>query len=190
MKYQSLTTVMVTVLPSAASTFVLKTKNNHKLTPMLNGHHYENTNININEDFALPLRSTYQKDIDALNEILESKGAHQLDQIKHLNMDIQQTRQNYPEVALPQKLRDALADYRNAEAKYGADSREAKIAYTYLSDISIAKGLKPERYLGYDTASSDALNEGLSAVTALEELKDENAHGDKCKCHWNQRRCI
>jgi len=175
MKYQLLTTVMV-VLPSAASTFVLKAENNHKMPHMWNGNHYENTN-NINKD-ELPLRSKYRKDIDSLNLLLDSKGVHQLDQIKHLIKDIQQTRQEHPEVALPQKLRDALSDYRNAEAKYGADSREAKVAYAYLCDISVAKGLKPRTY---------PMNEGMSPGKALEELK-EIAHGEKCKCHWNRNR--
>jgi hypothetical protein len=176
MKYQLLTTVMV-VLPSAASTFVLKAENNHKMPHMWNGNHYEKTN-NINKDFELPLRSKYRKDIDSLNLLLDSKGVHQLDQIKHLIKDIQQTRQEHPEVALPQKLRDALSDYRNAEAKYGADSREAKVAYAYLCDIFVAKGLKPRTY---------PMNEGMSPGKALEELK-EIAHGEKCKCHWNRNR--
>ena len=127
MKHQFLTaaTTMVMALPSAS--FVLKTSKNpttHNIK--LHGQHK-----NTNED-SPALRSKYKKDIDALkNMLLDSPEMHKrrLEQMKQLIEDIQLTRreEHAAELALPIMVRDALADYVNAEAKYGGDSREAKV---------------------------------------------------------------
>lgn len=83
-------------------------------------------------------------------------------------------------VILPQKVREALASYHNAEQKYGSDSREAKIAYEYFVDISHAQDLHPNRHVGDDNNihSESVLKEALNAVHVLEELK-EIAHVEK-----------
>ena len=82
------------------------------------------------------------------------------------------------QVALPHKVREALADYHRAETKYGPDSREAKIAHEYFLDISRAEDLKPNHHLDDDFHSLLALNDALDAVNVLEELK-EIAHVEK-----------
>ena len=129
MKHQFLTaaTTMVMALPSAS--FVLKTSKNPPTHIIkLHGQHK-----NTNEDTASPaLRSKYKKDIDALkNLLLDSPEMHKrrLEKMKQLIEDIQLTRreEHAAELALPIMVRDALADYVNAEAKYGGDSREAKV---------------------------------------------------------------
>lgn len=83
-------------------------------------------------------------------------------------------------MALPRKVREALASYHNAEQKYGSDSREAKIAYEYFVDISHAQDLHPDRHLGdgTDVYSESVLKDSLNAVHVLEELK-EIAHVEK-----------
>ena len=70
-------------------------------------------------------------------------------------------------------MREALADYHRAETKYGAYSREAKIAHEYFLDISRAKNLHPDHYDNDGEDSySDLLKEALEAVHVLEELKE------------------
>lgn len=81
------------------------------------------------------------------------------------------------QVALPQKVREALASYHNAEKKYGADSREAKIAFEYFVDISHAQDLHPDRYLN-SSSDNDIFQDALSGVHVLDELK-EIAHVEK-----------
>eukprot|EP01083_Nonionella_stella_P161662 529796_1 len=83
------------------------------------------------------------------------------------------------QVTLPHKVREALAAYHRAEAKYGHDSREAKVAHEYFLDISNAENMRPEHYyLEKDPHSSVVLDEALNAVNVLEELK-EIAHLEK-----------
>eukprot|EP00584_Thalassiosira_punctigera_P021255 CAMPEP_0172554916 /NCGR_PEP_ID=MMETSP1067-20121228/57011_1 /TAXON_ID=265564 ORGANISM="Thalassiosira punctigera, Strain Tpunct2005C2" /NCGR_SAMPLE_ID=MMETSP1067 /ASSEMBLY_ACC=CAM_ASM_000444 /LENGTH=216 /DNA_ID=CAMNT_0013343385 /DNA_START=133 /DNA_END=783 /DNA_ORIENTATION=- len=122
-------------------------------------------------------RSRYKMDIDMLDQLLDSEEEEKLEEIRALIQDIQETRKNNPEVALPHKVREALADYRRAEAKYGRDSREAKIARAYFLDISNAEDMKPERYREKGDRS-DVLDEAVNAVNVLEELK-EIAHMEK-----------
>lgn len=81
------------------------------------------------------------------------------------------------QVALPQRVRDALVSYHSAEQKYGVDSREAKVAYEYFVDISHAQDLHPDRHLG-NGIDATLLKEALNAVHVLEELK-EIAHVEK-----------
>ena len=81
-------------------------------------------------------------------------------------------------VAIPHKVREALAEYHRAEAKYGHESREAKIAHEYFIDISSANGMKPEHYNKKDMFTTHLLDEALTAVNVLEELK-EIAHVEK-----------
>ncbi|KAL3791502.1 hypothetical protein HJC23_011533 [Cyclotella cryptica] len=87
----------------------------------------------------------------------------------------------HPQVALPRKVREALAEYHHAETKYGTDSREAKIAYEYFVDISHARDLHPDRHQDEgeseggekgDVHSSMVLEEALNAIHVLEELKE------------------
>ena len=80
-------------------------------------------------------------------------------------------------MALPRKVREALAEYHHAETKYGSDSREAKIAYEYFVDISHARDLHPDRHQEdeggkEDVHSSMVLEEALNAIHVLEELKE------------------
>jgi len=76
-------------------------------------------------------------------------------------------------------VREALADFHRVEAKYGRDSREAKIAHEYFLDISNAANMKPEHYYEEkDSVSTFDLNEALDAVSVLEDLK-EIAHMEK-----------
>ena len=82
------------------------------------------------------------------------------------------------QVALPHKVREALAEYHRAEAKYGHDSREAQVAHEYFLDISSAENIKPEHYLGHDSHEDEVMDAALNAVNALEELK-EIAHVEK-----------
>lgn len=163
-------------LPSAHS-FVLTAKYNYVMPRVLPWQLYASIN---EESVSLPLPSRYKKDIDDLNLLLDSQEVQKLEQIKHLILDIQQIQQNHEVSLLPRQVRDALTDYHNAKAKYGVDSREAKVAHAYFTDISNAKGLKPNRYLGDSSVAANALAEGLAAVKALEELQ-EIAHEEKCK---------
>lgn len=75
-------------------------------------------------------------------------------------------------------MRDALADFHRAEAKYGRDSREAKIAHEFFLDVSHADDMKPNHHLDDDFHSVILLKEALDAVHVLEELK-EIAHAEK-----------
>jgi hypothetical protein len=86
-------------------------------------------------------------------------------------------------MALPKKLRDALAEYHHAEQKYGTDSQEAKIAHEYFVDISHSVHLHPDRRLADVDSSEDyypsiVLKDALNTVHVLEELK-EIAHVEK-----------
>ena len=82
------------------------------------------------------------------------------------------------QVALPHKVREALAEYHRAEAEYGHDSREAEICHEYFLDISNAENMKPEHYYEKDSHSTLVLDEALDAVNILEDLK-EIAHMEK-----------
>ena len=82
------------------------------------------------------------------------------------------------QVALSPKVREALAEFHRAEAKYGHDSREAQVAHEYFLDISNAENAKPEHHYDKDAHSSEVLKEALNAVNVLEELK-EIAHMEK-----------
>lgn len=73
-------------------------------------------------------------------------------------------------------MRDALAEYRAAETEYGAESREAKVAYEYFVDISHARDLHPDRHENDEEGRKDSSNvvweEALNAIRVLEELKE------------------
>eukprot|EP00804_Cyclotella_cryptica_P005103 CCRYP_011545-RA/>CCRYP_011545-RA protein AED:0.32 eAED:0.32 QI:228/1/1/1/0.66/0.5/4/1572/233 len=126
-------------------------------------------------------RSRYRTDINALSQLLDSNEEQKLEEMKRLIQDIQEVRRTSPEVALPRKVREALAEYHHAETKYGTDSREAKIAYEYFVDISHARDLHPDRHQDEgeseggekgDVHSSMVLEEALNAIHVLEELKE------------------
>lgn len=84
----------------------------------------------------------------------------------------------FSQVALPHKIREALASFHRAEAEYGHDSREAKIAHEYFLDISDSDNMRPEHYYATDGHETQVLDEALDAVNHLEELK-EIAHLEK-----------
>ncbi len=81
-------------------------------------------------------------------------------------------------VALPRRVRDALADFHRAESKYGPDSREAKIAHEYFLDVSKTKVVKPEHNLDDEYHAMTLLKKAVEAVHVLEELK-EIAHAER-----------
>lgn len=125
----------------------------------------------------LSTRTRYKMDIDALDQLLDAQEENKLEAIRALIKDIQETRKKNPEVALPHKVREALAEYHRAESKYGHDSREARVAHEYFLDISAAEDMKPEHF-GTDTHSSEVIDAAINAVNVLEELK-EIAHLEK-----------
>mmetsp|Transcript_9695 Transcript_9695/g.16925 ORF Transcript_9695/g.16925 Transcript_9695/m.16925 type:complete len:209 (-) Transcript_9695:199-825(-) len=129
-------------------------------------------------DETLSTRSRYKTDIDALDQLLDSNEEEKLEQIRALIEDIQETRKNNPEVAIPHKVRDALAEYHRAEAKFGHDSREAQVCHEYFLDVSRSENIRPEHYESKDARVSFFLDEALEAVNVLEELK-EIAHLEK-----------
>ncbi|KAL7536247.1 hypothetical protein ACHAWF_005416 [Thalassiosira exigua] len=127
------------------------------------------------ESEPLSTRSRYMMDINALDQLLNAQEEEKLEEIRALVKDIQETRRNNPEVALPHKVREALADFHRAEAKYGHDSREAQISHEYFLDILHAD---PEHYYDKDEETTSLLQEALGAVNVLEDLK-EIAHVEK-----------
>lgn len=130
------------------------------------------------QDEPLSTRTRYKNDINALDQLLDAQEEEKLEEIRALVQDIQETRKNNPEVALSHRVREALADYHSAEAKYGPHSREAKVAHEYFVDICNAENMKPEHLYAKDAHSTELLKEALEAVNVLEELK-EIAHMEK-----------
>mmetsp|Transcript_6623 Transcript_6623/g.12501 ORF Transcript_6623/g.12501 Transcript_6623/m.12501 type:complete len:207 (-) Transcript_6623:1551-2171(-) len=127
---------------------------------------------------ALSTRSRYKMDINALDQLLDTQEEEKLEEIRALIKDIQETRKKNPEVAIPHKVREALAEYHRAEGKYGRDSREAEIAHEYFLDISTSENMRPEHYYEKDSQIAPILDGALIAVDLLEELK-EMAHMEK-----------
>ncbi|KAL7520943.1 hypothetical protein ACHAWX_005636 [Stephanocyclus meneghinianus] len=120
-------------------------------------------------------RSRYKADMDELHRLLDSDQQQTLHEMKRLIRDIQRLRRSDTEAALPRKVRDALAEYRAAETEYGAESREAKVAYEYFVDISHARDLHPDRHEeneGRKDSSNVVWEEALNAIRVLEELKE------------------
>ncbi|KAL3756616.1 hypothetical protein ACHAWU_005844 [Discostella pseudostelligera] len=136
-------------------------------------------------DEPLTTRSRYKMDVNALNQLLNAQEEEKLEEIRALVKSIQDTRKNNPEVALPHKVREALADYHRAQTEYGHDSREAKIAHEFFVDIFYAANMKPKHYY-YDEQTTETethhpsliLDAALDALNNLEELK-EIAHMEK-----------
>lgn len=133
------------------------------------------------EQQPLTTRDRYKMDINMLDELLDAREENKLEAIRALVKDIQETRSKNPEVALPHKVREALAEFHRAEATFGHDSREARVAHEYFLDVSNVENMQPEHYYYSDEKDeheTQVLDEAVDAVNHLEELK-EIAHLEK-----------
>jgi len=130
------------------------------------------------EEDQMSTLTRYKIDIAMLDRLLDTAEEEKLEKIKEMVEQIQEIRKTNPEVALPRRVRDALADFHRAESKFGPESREAKIAREYFLDVSQANDMKPEHNLDDEYHAMMLLKKAVEAVHVLEELK-EIAHAER-----------